>query len=230
LLLFANFLGIEMPNRKIGALRALKRAEKEAARAQRKVAAINSVASRYQTSPLDVSEPHTNTDLLDIPCTPVAPTTVAADELFETPAATVTEAGAVEMTPSDDDEAEEGQDRPKRARKPINIMNVSDFPTNYKWKTKEVAVASTDTLGNAIYDEKLLVEGIQQLREGCPGCGKHTPIAFQESVTRGLGGHLKFTCSNKKCIHETMRVFAKGILSRSEGVTSEAPCERCHTW
>ena len=82
-------------------------------------------------------------------------------------------------------------------------MNVSEFPTNWKWTKKEEVVVSTNTLGNALYDEQILVEGIQQLREGCPGCGEHSRIDFQESVARGLGGHLKFTCSNKKCLYET---------------------------
>jgi hypothetical protein len=146
-----------MPKGNIAALRALKLAKKEANRIGNQEKALHMIASRSNTSPLDLSEPHANTNLLDIPCTPVTTTTTAAAEAFETPAATLTEAGTVELPPSADDEAEEDQDRPKRARKSSNIMNVSEFPTNYKWKKKEVAVASTDTLGNAIYDEKLLV-------------------------------------------------------------------------
>jgi hypothetical protein len=82
-------------------------------------------------------------------------------------------------------------------------MNVGEFPTNFKRKKDAEISASTETLGNAIYDEKILVEGIQQLREGCPGCQKHTPIDFLESVTQGVGGRLRFKCTNKACGHET---------------------------
>ena len=132
----------------MGALRALKLAKKEATRAQMQEVARNMVASRSHNSPLDLSEPQANADFLDIPCTPVAPTTPTAAEAFETPAATLTEAGTVELPPSADDEAEEDQDRPKRARKSSEIMNVSEFPTNSKWKKKKEAV-STESLGNA---------------------------------------------------------------------------------
>ena len=89
-------------------------------------------ASRSQTSPINLSEPHANTDFLDIPCTPVAPTTPAATEAFETPAATLTEEDAAEHPPSAHDDAEKKQDRPKRTRKSSAIMNVSEFPTNFK--------------------------------------------------------------------------------------------------
>ena len=78
-----------MPNSNIGALRALKLAAKEAKRAKGKEAYLHAVASRFQTSPFDLSDPHASTDFLDIPCTPVAPTTPAAAEAFETPAATL---------------------------------------------------------------------------------------------------------------------------------------------
>ena len=64
-----------MPNSNIGALTALKRAEKEAKRAQTEAARISLIAALSQTSPLDLSEPHVNTDFLDIPCTPIATTT-----------------------------------------------------------------------------------------------------------------------------------------------------------
>ena len=187
----------------IAALRALKLERKETKRAKNQAASALGVDSRSQNSPLDLSEPQANTDFLDIPCTPVAPTTPAAAEAFETPAATLIEADAAEHPPSADDDAEKKQDRPKQARKSSEIMNVSVFPTNWKWTKKEEVVVSTDTLGNALFDEQLLLEGIQQLREGCPGCGEHSRIDFQESVARGLGGHLKFTCTNKKCLHET---------------------------
>ena len=89
------FLGTDMPRGgNIAAQVALKREKEEARRAQTKVAAIHSVASRSQTSPLGLSEPHANTDFLDIPCTPVASTTPAAAESFDTPAATLPEADA----------------------------------------------------------------------------------------------------------------------------------------
>jgi hypothetical protein len=186
----------------IAARVALKREKEEAKREKNAAASLFAAVSRSHTSPLNLSDPHASTDCLDIPCTPVAPTTAAAAEQFETPAAPfIEEAGAVELPPTA--VADVVQDLPTRARKSTEIMNVGEFPTNFKRKKVTEVAASTDTLGNAIYDEKLLVEGIQQLREGCPGCGKHTPIAFQESVRRGLGGHLKFTCTNKKCLHET---------------------------
>ena len=192
-----------MPKGNIAALRALKLAKKEANRIGNQEKALHMIASRSNTSPLDLSEPHANTNLLDIPCTPVTTTTTAAAEAFETPAATLTEAGAVELPPSADNEAEDDEDKPKRARKSSVIMNVSEFPTNFKRKKDAEVAASTETLGNAIYNEKLLVEGIQQLREGCPGCKKHTAIDFVESVTQGVGGSLRFKCTNKACGHET---------------------------
>ena len=88
------FVGTVMPKGNIAVLRALKLAAKEAKRAQTKVAAIHSVASHSQASPIDLDEPHANTDFLDIPCTPVAPTNPAAAEAFETPAATLIEEDA----------------------------------------------------------------------------------------------------------------------------------------
>ena len=110
----------------IAARVAIKREKIEAKRVKNHAAGLLSGASRSQTSPIDLSEPHANTDFLDIPCTPVAPTTAAAAEAFETPAATLTEAGAVELPPT----AEEGIDAQwssTRARKSTEIMNVGEF-------------------------------------------------------------------------------------------------------
>ena len=59
-----------MPRVDIKEIRALKLADKEAMSAQAKVAAIHSVASRSQTSPIDLSEPPVNTDFVDIPPSP----------------------------------------------------------------------------------------------------------------------------------------------------------------
>ena len=198
-----------MPNPNFAQLRNKTLAKKEAKRSKNQTASILGVASRSLTSPLDLSEPHANTNLLDIPCTPVAPTTTAAAEAFETPAATLTEAGAVELPPSADNEAEDDEDKPKRARKSSVIMNVSEFPTNFKRKKDAEVAASTETLGNAIYNEKLLVEGIQQLREGCPGCKKHTAIDFVESeATLGIQEELHIgdtSPENKKRLRDKDR-------------------------
>ena len=204
----------------IAARNALKREKKEAKSEKNAAASLIAAASRSLTSPLDLSEPHANADFLDIPCSPVARTTPAAAEAFETPAATLTEAGAVELPPSADDDAKGGQDRPKRARKSSDIMNVGEFPTNFKRGKKEEVVVSTDTLGNAIYDEQILVEEISAM--GCPGCGKHS-LAFNESVARGLGGHIKFTCSNKKCAHVTKINKSKMIPTTNAAGKPGAP-------
>ena len=124
-----------MPKFNIAAYAAQKLANKEAKRVKNAEASLLAAASRSQTSPIDLSEPHANTDFVGIPSTPVATTTTTgAAEAFETPAATLTEAGAVEVPPSADDEAEDGQYRPKRARKSSVIMNVGEFPTNFKRK------------------------------------------------------------------------------------------------
>ena len=212
-----------MPNCNIGALRALKLAAKEEKRAEKHEQGCNLNISRWQSSPLDLSESDANTDFLDIPCTPVAPTTPAAAEAVETAAATLNETAAVEIPPNSDDEAEHGQDRPKRARKSSVIMNVGEFPTNFKRKKEEEVPVSLESLGNAIYDEQLLVEGFQQVSEGCRACGGHYPIDFEESVTRGLGGHLKFKCSNKKCGHETNINKSKMIPTRNAAGKPGAP-------
>ena len=73
--LFANFVGIEMPNSNIGALTALKRAAKEAKRAKGREVYLHAVASCSQTSPIDLSEPHANTDFVDfsLPSLPPPP-------------------------------------------------------------------------------------------------------------------------------------------------------------
>jgi len=189
-----------MPNANIAQTLQNKLAEMATKHAKKQKQALHFKISSPETSPLDLSEPHANTDFVEIPCTPVAPTTTAAAEPFETPAATRNEDSALEALSSDDDDAEEGQVRPKRIRKSCELMNVSEFPTNYKWKKTKEAVVSTETLGNAIYDEQVLAEGIAAM--GCPGCGKCS-LAFTESARRGLGGHLKFTCTNKKCLTET---------------------------
>ena len=55
----------------IAEFRALNRAKKEANRAKKHEQGLNMNISRWQSSPLDVSEPHANTDFLDIPCTPI---------------------------------------------------------------------------------------------------------------------------------------------------------------
>ena len=145
------YLGTEMPRGGTIAQRmALKRANKEATRVKMQEVTIHMTASSSETSPLDLSEPNANTDFLNIPCTPVAPTNHAATEVFYTPAATVTEAGAVELPPSAYDEAEDDQNRPKHARKSSVIMNVGEFPTNFKRKKEELVVAC-----KAICDEKV---------------------------------------------------------------------------
>ena len=120
----------------VAALRALKLAKKEATRAKMQEVARNMVASSSNNSSLDLSEPQANTDFLDIPCTPVAPTATAAAEAFETPEATLIEADAAEHPASADGDAKKKQDRPKRTRKSSEIMNVSEFPTNWKWTKK----------------------------------------------------------------------------------------------
>jgi hypothetical protein len=145
-----------MPNTNIAQIK-----KQAVAKKTEKAAAEREKAARFRTfrsttSPIDLSDPHANTDFLAIPRTPVAPTTPAAAEAFETPAATLTEAGPLELPPSADDEAEEVQHRPKRVRKSSVIMNVGDFPTNFKRGKKEEVVVSTDSLGNAIYDEQIL--------------------------------------------------------------------------
>ena len=58
----------------IAEFRALNRAKKEANRVKKHEQGLNMNISRWQSSPLDLSEPHVNTDFLDIPCTPVATT------------------------------------------------------------------------------------------------------------------------------------------------------------
>ena len=123
-----------MPNSNIAQMKKQAVAKKEERRARNQELVLNAVASRSQTSPIDLSEPHANTDFLDIPCTPVAPTTPAPAEQFETPAATLAEEGAADLPTRADDEADEGQGRPKRARKSTDIMNVGEFPTNFKRK------------------------------------------------------------------------------------------------
>jgi hypothetical protein len=102
-------------------------------------------------------------------------------------------------------------------------MNVGEFPTNFKRKKEEEVPVSLESLGNAIYDEQLLVEAFQQVSEGCPGCGGQYRLDFQESVTRGLGGHLKFKCSNKKCAHETKIYKSNMIPTRNAAGKPGAP-------
>jgi hypothetical protein len=171
----------------IAAQNALKREKKEAKRKRNASASLLAAASRSQTSPIDLSEPYANTYFVDIPCTPVAPSPAAAAEQFETPAGTLADESANELPKVADDEAED-QGWPKRVRKSSEIMNVSEFPTNFTRKKEEKVPVSVEGLGNAIYDEKVLVAGIQQVSEGCPRCGEHNRFDFQESVTRGLGG------------------------------------------
>ena len=63
--------GLEMPKFNIKAYNAQKLADKEAKRAKNISASMLAAASRSQTSPINLSEPHANTDFLDIPCTPI---------------------------------------------------------------------------------------------------------------------------------------------------------------
>ena len=56
-----------MPNVNTGALRALKLAAKEAKRAKNAEASLIAAASRSYTSPMYLSEPHANIDVLDPP-------------------------------------------------------------------------------------------------------------------------------------------------------------------
>ena len=58
----------------IAAQNALKREEKEAERAKKHEQGLHMNATRSQSSPLDLSEPHATTDFHDIPGTPVATT------------------------------------------------------------------------------------------------------------------------------------------------------------
>ena len=129
-----------MPKFNIKAYNAQKLADKKAKRAGKHEQGLHMNISRWQSSPLDLTEPQINNHSVDIPCTPVAPTTAAAAEAFETPAATPSEEGARELPPSADDDAEDGPGRPKRARKSSEIMNVSEFnqPTSSGRKKKRM--------------------------------------------------------------------------------------------
>ena len=59
-----------MPNANNGALRALKRAKKEAKRTQTEGARISLIASRSQTPPIDLSEPRAKKHFIDPPPPP----------------------------------------------------------------------------------------------------------------------------------------------------------------
>jgi len=72
--IFAIILGTEMPRVNIKEIKAQKLAEKEAKRAVNQGNALHMNAARSQSSPLDLSEPHANTDFHDIPCTPITHT------------------------------------------------------------------------------------------------------------------------------------------------------------
>ena len=63
-----------MPRGDIKEIKAQKLAEKEAKRAKKHEEGLNMNISRWQSSPLNLSDPNANTDFHEIPCTPVATT------------------------------------------------------------------------------------------------------------------------------------------------------------